>query len=261
MDADQAGQDPRKKALEQRRDELRENLASLVQRRRTSNIVAIVIVVAAGLAAFFLPYVVSLSESSHLRALIAASGVTYAILAFAIALRQPVWQMRGELADVENEIDLLSISSQSHEQKAQKLLRIQQQELNRYYDQTLRQSGGIFYVGVVAMVLGFLVIAGTLYFVGYDLLNTSGHANRDEFGEKIVVATFGAIGGILTNFVGALYMKMFSEIVTAVSRSHQSLVSTYHFQFANLLASQITNDEIRQKTLSDLALSLEKPAS
>jgi hypothetical protein len=50
---------------------------------------------------------------------------------------------RLDLTDVENQLDLVRIPDQSQEQKAQKLLQIQQFELKRYYDQTLRQSNGV----------------------------------------------------------------------------------------------------------------------
>jgi hypothetical protein len=70
---------------------------------------------------------------------------------------------------------------------------------------------------------------------------------------NLVVAALGAVGGILTNFVGAMYIKMFSEIVQAVTKSHASLVATSHVHLANVLAANIKTDELREKTLADLA--------
>jgi hypothetical protein len=169
---------------------------------------------------------------------------------------------RQAIVDLDNEEDLLLINAQSHEQKAQKLLRIQQLELKRFYDQTLRQSSMIFAVGVVAMALGFAIIIATLYFVGHDFLApATSPQDREALGEKVVVAVLGATGGILTNFVGAMYIKMFSEIVQSVARSQSAVVATHHLHLANLLAATIGEDGLRQKTLAELALALRPPAS
>jgi hypothetical protein len=184
-------------------------------------------------------------------------GASIAIVLTGIGASTRTRSTRQEIVDLDNEADLLRISSQSHEQKAQKLLRIQQLELKRFYDQTLRQSSMIFVVGVVAMTLGFAIIITTLYFVGYDFLaSDKGLQDRGALGEKVVVAALGAVGGILTNFVGAMYIKMFSEIVQSVARSQSAVVATHHLHLANLLAATIGDDGLRQKTLADLALAL-----
>jgi hypothetical protein len=168
--------------------------------------------------------------------------------------------MRQEIVDLYNEEDLLRIGSQSHEQKAQKLLKIQQLQLKRFYDQTLRQSSLIFAVGVVAMALGFAIIIATLFFVAQDIPATAAEPpDRELLGEKVVIAVLGAAGGILTNFVGAMYIKMFSEIVQSVARSQSAIVTTSHLHLANLLAASIGDDTLRQKTLAELALALRPP--
>jgi hypothetical protein len=172
--------------------------------------------------------------------------------------------LRYDLSDIDNQLDLIRIPDQSQEQKAQKLLQIQQFELKRYYDQTLRQSNGIFYVGVLTMILGFSVIAWSMYFVSHNFITSQGGdgtALQKWTGESVIVAVLGAIGGILTNFVGAMYIKMFSEIVQAVTKSHASLVATSHLHLANVLAANIRADELRERTLADLALALKLPST
>jgi len=163
--------------------------------------------------------------------------------------------LRGELSDIENQLDLIRIPDQSQEQKAQKLLQIQQFELKKYYDQTLRQSNGIFWVGVITMILGFLVIAWSMYFVSRHF-GTGPEGGQKWSGESVIVAVLGAIGGILTNFIGVMYIKMFSEIVQAVTKSHASLVITSHLHLANVLVANIRTDELREKTLAELVMAV-----
>ena len=164
--------------------------------------------------------------------------------------------VRSDSSDILNRQELLTLSSQSREQKAQKLLQIQQFELKRYYNQTLTQSKYIFTVGVVAMSLGFTIIGGSLYLV-YDMnqknpgLNIE-NATQKALGSKdntgtIIVAVLGAIGVILTNFIGALYLRMFSQIVRAVNGSQASLVATSNLHFANILAANIDTIDLREK--------------
>ena len=186
-------------------------------------------------------------------------GVSVSIIFAGVGASQRRQATRQEIEDLDNEADLLRISSQSHEQKAQKLLKIQQTELKRFYDQTLQQSSMIFAVGVGAMVLGFIIIIATLYFVGHDFLTSNtGAQDGGLLGEKVVVAVLGAAGGILTNFVGAMYIKMFSEIVQSVARSQNVVVATYHLHLANLFAASIGNEEKRQTILAELATALRR---
>lgn len=154
---------------------------------------------------------------------------------------------QNELIDASNELDLLSIPSISYEQKAQKLLQMQQLELKRYYSQTLYQSSYIFWVGVSAMIVGVAVVAGTIYYV---------HSWGQDTFEKSIIGIVGAVGGILINFVGVMYLRMFSEIVKGVTHSYDALVTMNHLHLANLFLADISDKELREKTLAELALGL-----
>ena len=56
------------------------------------------------------------------------------VLCLAIAYAIPVWDSDAEIRQTEDELDLLQ--DVSPEQKAQKLFKIHQYQLNKYYDQT-----------------------------------------------------------------------------------------------------------------------------
>jgi NADH:ubiquinone oxidoreductase subunit K len=89
-----------------------------------------------------------------------------ALIVVAVAGSQSTQPLEHEISDIDNELDLRAIPVTSHEQKAQKLLSIQQIQLKRYYDQARSQSTRIFFVGIAAMALGFAVIAYSFYYVG-----------------------------------------------------------------------------------------------
>jgi hypothetical protein len=58
-----------------------------------------------------------------------------------------------------------------------------------------------------------------------------------------------------------MYVNMFSKIVQTLNLSFSALVATYRYNFANVLAANIRDDVLREKTLSDLALAGRTPAA
>jgi hypothetical protein len=241
----------REKALQDRREAMIVNISRLNRRRITAMFLTVAIPILILMIYANVPFERDAGVDSRIFAFV--NGLVPAIFTINYTVR--LRSLRGELVDIDNQLDLIRIPDQSQEQKAQKLLQIQQLELKRYYDQTLSQSKGIFYVGVATMVLGFGIIGWSMYFV--TTFETSGGQKWSD--ANIIVAVLGAIGGILTNFISAMYIKMFSEIVRSATQSHESLVITSHLHLANLLVANIRSDELREKTLSDLALGLKSP--
>lgn len=162
-----------------------------------------------------------------------------------------VWRTKKEIEDLENEEDLVSLSSFSPEQKAQKLLRIQQISLQRYYDQILDQSRSVYWVGCICLLLGFLVIVSTFYFI--IPTGTSTDLGATAYVEKVILGTMGIISGIMTNYIGSTYIKMFSDIVKTAGESFGRMANFHEFAFRNVLASGIDDDNLRRSTISDLA--------
>jgi hypothetical protein len=163
-----------------------------------------------------------------------------------------------DLKELEDELDLRDMGSASSEQKAHKLLRIQQTQLFRYFDLILQQSKGIFWVGVISMALGFCIIGVTMLYTGWDLRHPASSDSVLIY-DKIIVAVVGAIGAILTNFVAAIYLKMFSEIVQSVNRSVSAMTTSTNLNFANVLIANIAKETTRDEALKELATSLKSP--
>jgi hypothetical protein len=171
-----------------------------------------------------------------------------AFLGLAALNRQRVRTLDEEVTELNNELDLVAIIDRDGERRATKLLQINQFDLKRYYDQTLRQGNQIFYVGLVCILLGFAVIGAAFWLIQSGRIG--GLPN------KIVVASLGAIGGALANFIAVIYLRMFSETIKSVGQFHQRLVMRDRLNFGNILAAKIKGEDLREHTLADMATKL-----
>jgi hypothetical protein len=149
-----------------------------------------------------------------------------------------------EIADIEHELELLHIEQHQPERRAQKMLQVNQLDLRRYYDQTLRHARLIFYFGIACIGLGFGGAAAALLLV----------TNADpEVSEQIIVASLGAVSAILANFIGLIYLRMFSEITGSVSSFHTRLVGTHDLYFSNFLAAKVSTPAVREQLFAEMA--------
>ena len=180
----------------------------------------------------------------------AAGGTAYALLFLVTAVFSSGRRRELDAKDLEDEIDLRQMGSASLEQKAHKLLKIQQGQLSRYLEVILQQSRGIFFVGIAAMAVGVGIVAFTIY------MTTKMGTN--ETWEKVIVAVLGAIGAILSNYVATIFLKMFSDIGLAVQKSVGSLNQSTNINFANVLVANITSEEARNAALKEIALGISK---
>ena len=193
-------------------------------------------------------YIWPLGKSSCLLLLIYGAMM---VCAFAPMSRSRLRTVEEEIQDVEFEKDLLRFQSVPAESRAEKLLRINQHHLRRYYDLNLSQSWWIFRVGILCILIGAVIVGVTLHLIASPNLR-----GGSEFEEKIVLGFLGAVGTILTEYVAAIYLKMHSSITESLENFHSKLVSTNKMFLANLIASRINNDEKREDAFAKLALSI-----
>lgn len=104
-------------------------------------------------------------------------------------------------------------------------------------------------VGLICILAGMVIIITTLVF----LFNS----NNNE----VVISVTGGVAGVLTNFIGVIFLKMYSETVKSLSTFHERLVATHHLHFSNFLISKIFNDPLREEAWAKLALSLSKESN
>jgi hypothetical protein len=190
------------------------------------------------------------------------SPVNYTVLLMfgAVALVSAASMGKAKLKSIQEEIqnldfenDLLNLTPTPEENRAEKLFRMNQFQLRRYYDLNLSQNNWIFAVGVLCVLLGVGIIGAALYLlVRFDWPESS------TWVEKALVGVLGSIGGILTDYVAKVYLGMYAEIGKSLIEFHKKLVSTHELFLANLIASRIDNTEKREDTWAQLALSLMK---
>ncbi len=149
-----------------------------------------------------------------------------------------------EIQTLDFEIDLQQYEVSIPERRAEKILRIHQAQLRRYYDLNLSQNVWLFAIGVFCIVLGAVVIGLTFYWV----TNKSG-----ILAEKIIVACIGGVGAILTNFIAAIYLRMHSTASESLNVFHSKLVESQELLLSNLLASGIEDDQKRWDTLAEIS--------
>lgn len=180
-------------------------------------------------------------------------GIGLAYSAFFLGMAASLNVRRAELdaKEVEDELDLRQMKSASLEQKAHKLLRIQQGQLSRYLEVILQQSRNIFVVGIGAMLAG----VGVVIFTIWQTKSMDPHADTVQ---KAIVAIVGAVGAILTNYVAAIYLKMFSDIGGAVQKSVASLSQSTNVNFANVLVAYISTTDKRDEALKEIAVGISK---
>jgi MFS family permease len=160
-----------------------------------------------------------------------------------------------ELIDLRDQQDLSGLMDEPLERRAQKLFQVHSHQLKRYYDQALRQRGVIFSIGLLCIAAGFGIVAAAFWFITHDTRDLS---------EQIVIGSLGAVGGILSNFIAVVYLRMFSETVKSIGGFHDRLVLTHHLHFANFLAAKVSDEALRDQTLAHMAekmaiLDLEHP--
>ncbi len=146
--------------------------------------------------------------------------------------RMRVRGLDEDIRNLEFEADLLNYKPSSQEQRAQKLLSINQYQLRKYYELTLAQGFWIFLVGVACLLIGLAVIAAT-----FVAMNSMADSAKPE--QQIIVGLVGAVGAILTNYVAAVYLKMHGSIASNLAAFHARLVTTNELFFANLVASRV----------------------
>lgn len=178
-------------------------------------------------------------------------GATF--LGAAYAARGRLRMVLEDLQDLDFDIDLQQFQVAPRESRAERILRIHQLQLRRYYDLNLVQSIWVFGLGAFCIILGVAVIAATLFLVSQPSVFTGETPDKTE---KIIVAVLGGIGSILANFIGIVYLNMHASNAASMREFHDRLAEMQALLLGNLLASRIETDEQRETTLSDLALAV-----
>jgi hypothetical protein len=146
--------------------------------------------------------------------------------------------VRDNLERHKFESEMMAYEASVAQRRAEKMFRINEQLLQRHYDQNLSQGKWVFVTGIVCVVFGIAVVTGTFYAVA----RASGQT------EALVIGAVGAVGAILSNYVAAVYLRMHASAAESLRAFHAKLVSTHELFLANLLSSSVSEarrDDVR----------------
>ncbi|WP_420787640.1 TRADD-N-associated membrane domain-containing protein [Shewanella chilikensis] len=185
--------------------------------------------------------------SSEINPRIAPLIIAYIVIPLGMLpiLRGRVRDLEQEVREAEFEIDLQQFERTLIETKAEKTLRLNDAQLQRYYSLNLSQNTWVFVIGIGCMLSGLILVAATIYLV----IN---HA--ENLDSKIITATLGGIGTLLTSYVAAIFLKMHASATQHLGGFHSRLVDTHQILLASVVASRIGDEALREKTLSELSL-------
>lgn len=124
--------------------------------------------------------------------------------------------------------------------RAEKLFRMNQKQLMRYYDMNLSQTKFLSILGIIMILFGISIVGISLYM--YICENT----------DKLLLL-MGSLSGIVVDFIGAIFIKMYTENIRAAVKFHAKFAESNNLLLANSIANKIENEQLREITLSDIS--------
>ena len=120
------------------------------------------------------------------------------------------------------------------------MFKMNQKALMRYYDMNLAQTKFLSGLGIMMIILGILIVVASIVIYIY----------KDSDKTLLLV---GNISGIVVDFVGAVFIKMYTQNVKAAVRFHSKFADSNNLLLANSIANKIENEELREMTLAEIA--------
>lgn len=155
------------------------------------------------------------------------------------------WKTAKKIEKLEDEArkeekEFSEIAPDKRALRAEKLFKLNQKELMRYYDMNIAQTKFLSGLGIIMILFGILIIIASL--VIYVVLKLD-----------IVLLIVGNCSGIIIDFVGAIFIRMYTQNIKAAVKFHSKFAESNHLLLANSIANKIENEELREQTLSDIA--------
>lgn len=127
--------------------------------------------------------------------------------------------------------------------RAEKMFRMNQKELMRYYDMNLAQTKFLSGLGIMMIIFGILIVLASLYM----------YLSLDS--DKVLLFV-GSVSGIVVDFIGAIFIKMYTKNIEAAVKFHAKFAESNNLLLANSIANKIDDDKIREDTLSEISKSI-----
>lgn len=124
--------------------------------------------------------------------------------------------------------------------RAEKLFRMNQKELMRYYDMNLAQTKFLSRPGIMMIIFGILIAAVSIYmYISID-------------SDKALLFV-GSLSGIIVDFIGAIFIKMYTKNIEAAVKFHAKFAESNNLLLANSIANKIEDDNKREDTLAEIS--------
>lgn len=147
-------------------------------------------------------------------------------------------QLEAEAKKEEQEFS--EITPDKRALRAEKLFRMNQKELMRYYTMNLAQTKFLSILGIVMIIAGIVIVlvSCTVYI--------------SSASDKMLLIV-GNISGIIVDFIGAVFIKMYTQNLEAAVKFHARFAESNNLLLANSIANKIENADLREQTLSDIS--------
>lgn len=124
--------------------------------------------------------------------------------------------------------------------RAEKLFKINQKELMRYYDMNIAQTKFLSILGIGMIISGVAIV----------VISCFAYISLDS--DKILLIV-GNISGVIVDFIGAVFIRMYTQNLNAAVKFHAKFAESNNLLLANSIANKIENEELREMTLSDIS--------
>ena len=145
-----------------------------------------------------------------------------------------------EIDALKEDLELEKIPNQHIIIRADKQFKINQKDLQRYYDLNLTQTRFLSKLGIFLIIFGLVIISTSI------LLYTN-------LGNDLWLLISGTISGVLVDFIGAIFIVMYTKNLEASIEFHSKLADSNKLLLANSIATKINNESLRESTLSEIA--------
>jgi len=162
------------------------------------------------------------------------------IFAFLIPKTRRI-MLQNELINVEDEIELFEIGDSKFIEGMEIRLKQKQKELKRNYDLNYSHTRSIFTIGIIVIFMGiFIIILSLILF-------------RDFKEKSVVPIIAGCISGLLVDFIGAIFIRIYTENMRVFVQFHNSLINRNNDFFATVLIEHISDEKIKNETIARIA--------
>lgn len=104
----------------------------------------------------------------------------------------------------------------------------------------LTQTKFLSGLGIMMIIFGILIVVASLYL--YTSLNS----------DKVLLFV-GSLSGIVVDFIGAIFIKMYTKNIEAAVKFHAKFAESNNLLLANSIANKIDDDKLREETLSEIS--------